>query len=152
MRRLAGRAGLAALLLALLGAGCAAPTPPRATPAPTSTPMLAPPTPRAVPTPSVEPTEAADPADVARAFLAEVSDATDEAIALASAPCDELKTELQANPSEVPSLRGFAATLKRLARQEADLDTDEVHNAVTELDQAMAELEGALSLCGLNPT
>jgi hypothetical protein len=149
-----------ALLLVLLGAGCAAPVPPRPTPTPTLAPLPVAPTSNATPTPasnarptpSVEPTDVADPADVARAFLSEVSAATDEAIALASAPCDELKTELQTNPSELPSLRGFAATLKQLARQEADLDTDDVRNAMTDLDQAMAELQGALSLCGLNPT
>jgi hypothetical protein len=122
-------------------ASCAAPTAP---PAPTPLPTTA-----AQARATVEPT-GADPADIENAFLSNVDDVIAEAADLAASPCEDLNVITRNNPNAVPSVRGFAAALKRLAGSQAVLDTEAVKAAMSDLDHSMGELDGALNLCGIS--
>jgi hypothetical protein len=83
------------------------------------------------------------------AFLSNVDDVIAEAADLAASPCEDLTRITRDNPGLLPSVRGFAAALKRLASSQPALDTDAVKLALADLDRSMGELEGALSLCGI---
>jgi hypothetical protein len=146
---------LAALWLSAL-TGCGTPAP-----APTPTPPAAPtatlaPTPN--PTAVVQPraqatldTSGASSADVENAFLGNVDDVIAEAADLTVTPCADLTQVTRDNPMLLPSVRGFAAALKRVAASQAVLNTDAVKVALADLDHSMGELEGALSSCGIKP-
>jgi hypothetical protein len=145
---------------------CSAPQP-----SPTAGPTVAP-TPVATPTfrPAVPPTAGpatalpaisgqtaptvdtgtADPVEIEVTFLSNVDDLIAEANDLSVFPCPDLTTITRDNPSLVPSLRGFAATLKRVGTSQAVLNTDAVKTALSDLDKSMGQLEGALSLCGIS--
>jgi hypothetical protein len=135
--------------------------PPTAIPKPAATATVAAPTPTfrpavpPTPDPAVAPTPAAtlDPAidqnEVEVAFLSQIDDIIAEATDLAVIPCEDMQVVTTRNPSLVPSLRGFAATVKRVSSTQAALDTDAVKSALADLDQTMAQLEGALSMCGI---
>lgn len=130
--------------------GCSAPPP-----APTAPPAPAPPPPTAAPTitpapigaPTPEPT--AQSSDVENAFLSNVDDLIAEAADLTVTPCDELTDLAQSNPNVVPSMRGFAAALKRIGATQSALNTDAVRASLADLDHSMSQFEGALSLCGI---
>src|SRR5262245_46774314 len=85
--------------------------------------FAAPPTPTPVPPPPSTPTPAttavptidAQAADVQDAFLETVNDLTNEVESLAGATCPDLTALLQANPTELSSIRGFAATVQRVS-------------------------------------
>jgi hypothetical protein len=109
--------------------------------------------------PSAVPTSAAaaatpadpdtDPNEIEDAFLSDVDELIAEATDLAVTPCEDLVMVTQQNPQLVPSLRGYAATVKRVSTNQAVLNTDAVKSAVADLDKTMGQLEGALSLCGI---
>jgi hypothetical protein len=161
-----GAVVLGLVVLALVG--CAAPT---AAPAPTvaQAPTAAPPATRptfapaapgivspatnatavagAQAQPTVDPNTSADVVDV---FLSNVDDVSAEAYDLSLTPCDDMMRVLNENPNLVPSIRGFAANLKRVGASQAVLDTPDVTAALADLDQSMAQLESALSVCGIS--
>jgi hypothetical protein len=88
--------------------------------------------------------------DVQDAFLTNVNDLTSEVETLATAQCADLTTETRANPTEVTELRGFAATLQRVGGQQPALsNSDDVKSALSDLNQAMSQLDTALSTCGI---
>jgi hypothetical protein len=87
-----------------------------------------------------------DASDVIDSFMVSVLDVAEQAAVFADLSCNELATLTR----EVSGLRGFAATLKRLADQEPDLDSPEVRAVVSDLDTALGQLNGALSLCGIS--
>ncbi|HEV7663229.1 MAG TPA: hypothetical protein VGQ62_06810 [Chloroflexota bacterium] len=91
-----------------------------------------------------------DPVDVEVGFLSNVDDVIAEAADLAVTPCEDLTVITKDNPNLMPSLRGFAAALKRVGTSQAVLDTDAVKNALSDLDSSMGQLEGALSVCGIS--
>ena len=72
-----------------------------------------------------------------------------EAADLTVTPCADLTMVTRDNPNLVPSIRGFAAAVKRISATQAVLNTDAVKAELSDLDQSMGELEGALSLCGI---
>jgi hypothetical protein len=92
----------------------------------------------------------ADPVEIEVTFLSNVDDLIAEANDLAVFPCPDLTGVTRDNPSLIPSLRGFAATLKRVGTTQAVLDTEVVKTALSDLDRSMGQLEGALSLCGIS--
>ena len=116
-----------------------------------------PPTPTPVPPPPSTPTPAttavptidAQAADVQDAFLETVNDLTNEVESLAGAPCPDLTNLLQANPTELSSIRGFAATVQRVSTTQQALNTDDVRSALSDLSHAMTQLEAALNTCGI---
>jgi len=136
---------LAAAFCVLLG-GCGTFGAPL--PTPTSAPPPATPTPAATAAPTVD----AQTADVQDAFLTTVNDLTNEVETLAGAPCPDLTAELQANPGELTSIRGFAGTLQRVSGSRQELNSDDVRSAVSDLNQAMTQLDTALKRCGINAT
>jgi hypothetical protein len=95
------------------------------------------------------PTIDATTADVQDAFLTNVNDLTSEVETLATAQCADLTEETRANPTEVTEIRGFAATLQRVATTQPALDNDDVRSAVADLNQALAQLDTALNTCGI---
>jgi hypothetical protein len=135
-------------LVALGAAGCTA-----LAPAPTPTPV---PLPTSTPVPASAPTQptpdlgGANSSDVENAFLSNVDDLIAEANDLTATPCDDLKQVTTDNPTLLPSLRGFTATMKRVASTQAVLNTDDVKAALGDLDHTMGALEGALSQCGIS--
>ena len=131
--------GLCAALLAACG-----------TPAPTATPT--PSVPRPTPTPAATPvpTQDASSYDVQESFLTNVNDLTSEVETLATAECPDLTAETQANPTEVTEIRGFAATLQRVGGQQPALSaSDDVKSSLSDLTQALAQLDAALTKCGI---
>jgi hypothetical protein len=135
--------GLGAIVLAVAAVVGAC-----ARPAPTPTPL-----PSATPTAAVAPTPTVDAEifDVQDEFISNVNDLTSEVESLASAPCPDLVAETRANPSEMPQIHGFAATLQRVGAQQTALSTDEVRSSLAALDLAINHLDGALSRCRINP-
>ena len=89
---------------------------------------------------------------MAQAYISNVLDVAERAAFMAEATCEELAILVRDNPREVTSVRGFAATLKRMGDQQPELDRPEVRVAVADLDTALGQMNGALSLCGLNPS
>jgi hypothetical protein len=160
-------AWLAALTVALVA--CSTPTPgpqptapPQPTPLPaTPTPAAAPPflpkpKPGAAPTVSPAPVQAMDlgedPDETVLAYLDGLFQVLDQMSVMAEASCDDLKQAVKEDPNVFRSVRGYGATLKRVAAQSLDLSEDEeVQASLAELDVSMGQLEGALSLCGINP-
>jgi hypothetical protein len=148
-----GAAWLAALTVAL--AACASPPP---APRPTAPPTIAPAPafkPKPVPTPSPTPAEVPDlgedPDETVMVYLDSLFQVLDEMSVMAEASCDELKQALKENPNVFRSVRGFGASLKRVAAQSAGLSQDEeVAATLAELDVTMGQLDGALSLCGIS--
>jgi hypothetical protein len=139
-------------VVALSACGAPAPTP---TPPPAPTATLAPtPNPTAFVQPRAQATldaSGASSADVENAFLGNVDDVIAEAADLTVTPCADLTQVTRDNPMLLPSVRGFAAALKRVAASQAVLNTDAVKVALADLDHSMGELEGALSSCGIKP-
>jgi hypothetical protein len=120
-------------------------------PSPTPTPVPAP-TATAAPA-AAQPTAdlgGEDSSAVENAFLSNVDDLIAEANDLTATPCADLKQMTSDNPSLLPSLRGFTATMKRVATAQAVLNTDNVKSALADLDHTMGALEGALSQCGIS--
>jgi hypothetical protein len=157
---------LSALTLAACSTPSAPPTPvPTVAPAPTAAPPAARPTfapaapgvvspainataqAGAQPQPTVDPSTSADVVDV---FLTNIDDVSAEAYDLSLTPCDDMTRVLNENPNLVSSIRGFAANLKRVGASQAVLDTPDVRAALADLDQSMAQLESALSVCGIS--
>jgi hypothetical protein len=137
---------LAAVLVVL--AGCASPPPaPRPTvPAPTAGAAV-------VPTPSPLPAAdlGDDPDEAAAVFLDSLLSVIDEASVMSEASCDDLQLALVDNPTVFRSVRGYAATLKRVAAQSPDLiEDEEIKATLAELDTTMGQLDGALRLCGIS--
>jgi hypothetical protein len=124
--------------------GCSALAP---TPTPTPVPV---PTATAVQTQPTADLGGEDSSAVENAFLSNVDDLIAEANDLTATPCDDLKQVTTDNPSLLPSLRGFTATMKRVATAQAVLNTDNVKTALGDLDQTMGALEGALTQCGIS--
>ncbi|HEY1293520.1 MAG TPA: hypothetical protein VGJ60_10590 [Chloroflexota bacterium] len=138
LRRSAVAAALMLVVLAC-GAPAAAPTPAPTRPLPTATPPVTP-----------VPTLDAATFDIQDAFLTNVNDLTSEVETLATAECADLSAELRANPTEVTEMRGFAATLQRVGGQQPALsNSEDVKASLSDLSKAMAQLEAALSRCGL---
>ena len=136
---------LASLALVLALVACSAP-PSAPTPAPTSS--APPPTrpPVATPVPTLD----AATFDVQDAFLTNVNDLTSDVEKLASAACADLVTVTRTYPTEVAEMRGFAATLQRVGGQQPVLNTSEdVRSSLSDLSQAMAQLDSALATCGI---
>ena len=139
---------LAALLLVV--SACASPAQPAS---PTRPPPPPPPAKAAATaTPSPEPIDLGDdPGETVAVFLDQLSGVIDEASVMAEASCEDLKDAQTDNPTVFRSVRGYAATLKRLATQSPDLSQDpEVVALLAELDTTMGQLDGALSLCGIS--
>ena len=68
---------------------------------------------------------------------------------LANAECAQLTAETRANPTELAQMRGFAATLQRVATSQSALDSDDVRSSLTALTQALSQLDTALATCGI---
>jgi hypothetical protein len=137
--------------LSVLG-GCASPAPPPTPTAPTPAPAPSA-RPAVAPTPSPPPAAdlGDDPDEAAAVFLDSLQSVIDEASVMAEASCDDLKLALVDNPAVFRSVRGYAATLKRVAAQSPDLSEDEAIKAtLADLDTTMGQLDGALSLCGIS--
>jgi hypothetical protein len=135
-------ATLACLATTLVACGAPAPTP---TPVPTR--PLATPTPEATAVPTLDPTTF----DVQDEFMTNVNDLTNAVEQLATAACPDLSAETQANPTEVTEIRGFAATLQRVGSQQPALSGDnDVQSTLSDLGQAMTQLNTALTTCGIN--
>jgi hypothetical protein len=98
--------------------------------------------------PTVDPTS--DDADTVDAFLGNIDDIVSEAYDLSLTPCDDMMRVLQANPNLVPSIHGFAATLKRVGSSQPVLDRPDVKDALADLDTNIAQMDGALSACGIS--
>ena len=139
---------LAGVLLAL--AGCANPLAPQ----PTPTVPPPPPRPAATATPSPAPVDLGeDPEDTMVVFEDQILSVIDEASVMAEASCDDLKQAQTDNPNVFRSIRGYAATLKKVASQSPDMSQDpEMASTLAELDTTMGQLDGALSLCGISTT
>jgi hypothetical protein len=86
---------------------------------------------------------------VENAFLSNVDDVIAEAADLTVTPCADLTTVTRENPMLLPSVRGFANALKRVAASQPGLSSEAVKVALADLDHSMGELEGALSACGI---
>jgi hypothetical protein len=140
-----GRWSPTPLILGLvLCVACSAPAlvpAPTALPQPTVEPTLAP----GQPTP--QPTEAVS--DVENAFLSNVDDVISEAADLAVTPCPDLVSATTDDPNLIASLHGFADALKRVSASPAELNTDQVHASLADLDHTLGQLDGALSQCGI---
>jgi hypothetical protein len=95
------------------------------------------------------PTVNASGADVQDVFLSNLNDLTNELETLAMAQCPDLTAETRANPTEVAQLRGFAATLQRVATTQPALDSDDVRSSLADLSHALAQLDAALNACGI---
>ena len=108
-----------------------------------------PPPTQSAPTPDAEMEPEAAPSDVEIAFLANLDDLIAEATDLSLAPCEDLQAITQQNPNLVPSIRGYAAAIKRVSTSQPMLDTEAVKASIGDLDHTMGQLEGALSLCGV---
>ncbi|HEX8968007.1 MAG TPA: hypothetical protein VF937_09015 [Chloroflexota bacterium] len=132
---------MTAIVLTACGVPSRATSPP---PTPT-TATLAPPAATAVATLDAE------SADVQDAFLTNVNDLTDQVGSLASASCADLKSEIDANPTEVGQIHGFASTLQRVGANQAALNTDDVRAALAALSNAITQLDTALNTCGITP-
>jgi hypothetical protein len=146
----AGVAGLVTLTFTACGGLAPAPTP---TPAPTATSVPAPPATalspqQAQPQAPFDPSTAS-PTDVENAFLSNVDDLIAEVTDLAVTPCPDMTVVTRQNPNLVPSIRGFAAAVKRISAAQAVLNTDAVKSELSDLDNSMSQLEGALSQCGI---
>jgi hypothetical protein len=133
---------LALCCLCLAGCGVLGGSPPTPTP---------PPAPTATPTPAVPavPTLDASTTDIQDAFFTNVNDLTSEIETLAGAPCTDLTSETQANPTEVQQMHGFAAALQRVSTTQPALNTDDVRSALGALNQALTQLDSALGTCGI---
>jgi hypothetical protein len=90
-----------------------------------------------------------DPVEIEVGFLSDVDDLIGRASDLAVTPCANLALVMQDNPGLIPSLRGFASSLQGVGRSQAVLDTAAVKNALSDLETSMAQLDAALSQCGL---
>ncbi len=88
---------------------------------------------------------------MADAFEAEVRQIADQATFLANAPCDRLVSATDQDPTLVPMLRGFAATLQGLANREEALARSSSERVLREMDQALAALDQALRACKIDP-
>src|SRR4051794_35790201 len=117
------RLAVATVALTVL-AGCGAPAPPP-TPLPTVAPTAQPTAAAPTPTPSGQSTAdlAEAPGDVENAFLSDVDDLIGEATDLAVTPCDDLVMLTQQNPTLLPSIRGFAAIMRRASANQSALNT-----------------------------
>jgi hypothetical protein len=91
----------------------------------------------------------ADPAALENAFLSNIDELIAEAADLSSAPCDDLLTVARDNPNMMQSIRGFAASLKRLGTSQPALDTEAVKAALSDLDRSVGQLDRALGVCGI---
>jgi hypothetical protein len=116
-----------------------APIPPR------PTPVL----PTAIPSPSQNAAAqfAEDPDEVEAAFHDEVEQLIAQVQFLTNAPCDRLSGALAQDPSRVPQLKAFAATLKRLAPKDQALDRQGTPFLLKRLDDALGELDQKLADC-----
>lgn len=103
---------------------------------------------------SAEPVDPAsvDPGELEAAFVSSVDDLVAQTADLARQPCGDLAQAAAANPALFASLRGYANTLKRVGASDPALDTDTVKSALSDLDKSMGLLQGALSLCAINPS
>ena len=137
----AWRLGGVAVVLVLVLSACGAPAPPP-TPVPTSVPT-------AVPSPTAS-TPGEAPSDVENAFLSDVDDLIGEATDLSVTPCDDLTVIVRQNPNLLPSIKGFAATMKRASTNQAALNSQAVKSAMDDLDKSISQLDGALSQCGIS--
>lgn len=117
-------------------------TPPTPAPAP-------PPTATAVPNATPVPTLDAATSDIQDAFLTNLNDLTSDVETLAGAECTDLTAETQANPQELASIRGFAATLQRAAASQAALNSDDVRSSLSDLAKALSQLDIQLATCGI---
>jgi hypothetical protein len=121
---------------------------------PAATPAVAPtrPPPTAASPVTPVPTVDATSFDIQDAFLTNVNDLTSEVETLATAECADLTAETHANPTEVTEMRGFAATLQRVGGQQPALsNNDDVKSSLSDLSQAIAQLDAALKTCGITP-
>jgi len=137
------------LMLVLLAlAGCANPL--AAPPTPTIPPP--PPRPAATATASPVPVDLGeDPDDTLAVFEDQLLTVMDQASVMAEASCDDLKAAQTDDPTVFRSIRGYAATLKRVASQSPDMAQDpEIASSLADLDVTMGQLDGALSLCGIS--
>jgi hypothetical protein len=88
--------------------------------------------------------------DIQDEFLSNVNDLTSEVESLATAECADLTAEMQANPTEVTEIRGFVATLQRIGGQQPALSaSNDVRSSLSDLSKAMAQLDTALTTCGI---
>src|SRR5437868_614068 len=116
-------------------------------PAPTPTPRA--PTATPVPQATAVPTLDATTSDIQDAFLTNVNDLTSDIETLATAQCADLTAETSANPTELAQIRGFAATLQRVATSQSALDSDYVRSSLSDLMQALSQLDTTLANCGI---
>jgi hypothetical protein len=133
---------LASLLAAACTLACSG-----AGPAPK--PTIALPTPFPTPIQNAAPRFGEQAADVEAAFRAEVEQATDLAHFLAGTPCDRLDGAIRQDPTLVTGLRAYAATLRRIAAEDQALDLPTTPYVLGQLDDAMEELDQALTSCGI---
>src|SRR4051812_7976448 len=142
LRRLLPVLALVLVLVACTRAASApTPTPPRAT--------------LMLPTPIPSPSQNAatqfdeDPDEIEAAFHDELEQLIAQAQFLSNAPCDRLSGVLAQDPTRVPQLKAFAATLKRLAPKDQALDRQGTPFLLKRLDDALGELDKKLASCGI---
>ena len=140
MRARALEVALACLLGVVACTPQSAPATPTPAPAATAT---------AVPNVPPVPTLDAATSDTQDAFLTDLNDLTSDVETLATAGCSDLTAETQANPQELASIRGFAATLQRAAASQAALNSDDVRSSLSDLGKALSQLDTQLATCGI---
>jgi hypothetical protein len=134
------------VLFILLAGACASPAP---TPTPPRATLI-------LPTPIPSPSQNAaaqfqeDPDEVEAAFHAEVEQIIAQAQFLTSAPCDRVSGAITQDPSLVTRLKGFAATLKRIAPKDQALDRQGTPFLLKRMDDALGELDQKLGSCGIS--
>ena len=98
---------------------------------------------------TASPTTDSASSEVQDAFLTNVNDLTDEIQTLATASCEDLTGEIEGNPTEVAEIRGFAGTLQRLGANQAALQSDDIKSALSDLNNALKQLDNQLNTCGI---
>jgi hypothetical protein len=89
--------------------------------------------------------------DTQYAFLTNVNDLTSDIETLAVAQCADISNEFRDNPTELAQIRGFAQTLQRLGTSQPLLSgSADVRSSLDALAKAQAQLDAALSACGIN--
>ena len=84
--------------------------------------------------------------------MTNVNDLTSDVETLATAPCQDLTSEITDNPTEVSEMRGFASTLQRAGTNQPALNSDDVRSSLNDLRLALTQLDTTLNTCGIKPT
>ena len=81
----------------------------------------------------------AAPSEDEIAFLDNLDELIADATDLWVTPCEDLQAITQQNPNLVPSIRGYAAAIKRVSTTQPMLDTEAVKASISDLDHTMGQ-------------